>query len=161
MINITGDVSRLQRKINRIAQGLENKTKNLIDKLLDVGMSEAEKYALQGYSADGNTDTYLDQVSAFGAGKLTFNGSDVAYQEFGYGLAGKSGMQNPKQPSLYQQGNRDKWWYYDPEYGYKRGGRMSVGMVAQMPMYNASKAMREAIPELALQMGKEIASELK
>lgn len=140
-------LTSLARQLKAMAEKVKTTPDEIIDQLLDVGETEAENNVLTGYAADGNTDIYVESVRVIGAGKLNMNGDDVAFQEFGYGMPGGG---NPEQPSSYNPSNRDKWWFRDDEYGNPalNGGRISRGMAAQMPMYKASRAIREVLPHV-------------
>lgn len=136
-------LSKLEKSLREAAKSISAAPDNIIDKLLDIGENVAESNIATGEAADGNEDIYVDRITVRNAGKLSMIGDDVAYQEFGYGLVGRVNR-NPKQPSGYEQGQRTEWVYMD---GSRK--RWSHGMQARMPMYKASRTMREALPKVA------------
>lgn len=135
-------IGALEKDIKKMALRVQSASEKITANLLEVGQNEASSNILTGNAADGNTDIEITKTEIIGLSKLSIIGSDVAYQEFGYGLIGKDGK-NPKQPPEYNQSDKKLWVYND-------GGtpRWSHGMQAQMPMYKASKAMREALPKV-------------
>lgn len=142
-------LSELEKKLRSMVKIIQSSPDKIIDELLKIGESEAESNILKGYDADGNTDIYVDTVVLRNAGRLSMIGDDVAYQEFGYGLIGRTSP-HPVLPSGYEYGQRTEWVYRDEEYGdpARSYGRWSHGLVSRFPMYLASKAMRKALPSV-------------
>lgn len=140
----------LEKRLRQTAKNLKETPGKIVSELLDIGYKVADDIILGGEAADGNENISLElQSIGVGKGKLNMIGSDVAFQEFGYGLVGKLNP-NPKQPPEYQHGQKTEWVFDD-----NGTPRWSHGMQAQMPMYNASKAIREALPEVCKKIIKE------
>lgn len=136
-------LGKLEKSLSVLVKAIAESPDRIIDKLLDIGEQVAEEHVLTGVAADGNEDIYVEKITVRNAGKLSTIGDDVAYQEFGYGLVGHVNR-NPAQPPEYEQGQRTEWIYVN-----ETGKHWSHGMEAQMPMYRAGRAMREALPQVA------------
>lgn len=136
-------INELEKLLRKSAKALRDAPNEIVETLLDFGELEVSDNVLYGDAADGNTDVGILNEQNDNKGKLSIVGDSVAYQEFGYGLVGHVNK-NPKQPPEYEQGQKTSWVYKDDSGSW----RVSHGMEAQMPMYKASKAIREILPHV-------------
>ena len=140
-------VERAVSELMEFQRDLKPKMEEVCRRLAEIGAQEAQAHLVL---ANGNTDARIDEPIPTGNGyKISMNGSDVYFVEFGTGdeadahgftplvavYPGSWSEQHKKQYSTYG------FWHY--------GGEKLSGTPAYMPMFYASQKIREELPRIA------------
>lgn len=154
-------IDDLIRELKEYKDDINYATHQFTEKMLELGLSVARTELLQARGGDfdkpvGEFDLYTNGWGEITNGTLKLSGEQVLFFEFGAGiyfnngkthpLAGQFGYgvgSYPNQKHAYEKGwsypdaNNDKKWHY------------THGTEAAMPMYLASKEMKEQIYKIA------------
>ena len=124
---------------------IKPKLMEVCKRLAEIGVAEAQAHL--GLS-NGNTDATIDAPAPIDNGyKISMSGSDVYFVEFGTGdqVSAHFDTSVPVAWGTWSAEHEQRlwnygfWWY---------GGERLTGTPAYMPMYYASKKMREEIPRI-------------
>lgn len=168
----------VRNDLGKFAEKLKNlQTQDLADKVLDKVLEKGEKLARNQYAIndDGTVinskgDTVQSSITVSSSkqgntGKITSNGKQVAYLEFGTGITGeKSNYEGvlPKDPISFTDASGQHWTTQGWQYAYRnkqqpeRYPEPFNGQEARMQMFNTAKELREYIKtDLAKDIRKE------
>lgn len=155
-------LDKLLKQLEKRQKSLDDKLKELIEKLGAIGISEAQiRFNMAPYDGERDAEvgslTWVNDNTAqivasgrtvlfieFGAG-VYYNGGDTYGTEHGYG------------PGTYGPHGLEPYWFYEGDPGNAGGvyatGRENLtithGNPASKPMYYAAKEMREKIADIA------------
>lgn len=141
------------REVKAYREWVRRKTEELTRRLAQLGYQEA-KVRFAGAQYDGNNDAEVS-VEAIDRGyKIVAAGQSVFFIEFGAGVYynGTEPYPEPRPAGVvgigqYGQGKgkRKAWGFYD------EGGELVIthGTPAAMPMLHASRAMQQAVEQIA------------
>lgn len=132
---------------------VERKTRELTKRLAQLGAKEA-RVRFAGAQYDGNNDAEVSVEAIDNGYKIVAAGQSVFFIEFGAGVYynGTEPYPEPRPPGVagigeYGQGKgkRKAWGFYDD------GGELVIthGTPAAMPMLHASRAMQQAVEQIA------------
>ena len=133
------------KELQKYQREVKPKLMEVCRRLAEIGVAEAQAHLML---SQGNTDAMIEPPVPMDNGyKVVMSGTDVYFVEFGTGdqvsahfdttvpVAWGTWSAEDKQ----QLWNYGFWWY---------GGERLTGTPAYMPMYYASRRMREEIPRI-------------
>lgn len=137
-----------KKELEKYSKQLEPKLDEICQRLVDIGLQTAREHLVL---ANGNKDVQrLDKEQIDHGYKIVFEGEDVYFIEFGTGDAAISdndfSVSVPIYPGSWSDEHEEKystygfWWY---------GGEKLTETPAYMPMYYASRRMRDELPRIA------------
>lgn len=143
------------RNLQSYRDSIAKKESELTKKLADVGLQKATVlYASIPY--DGARDVAVDVVGIDNGYAVVASGETVAILEFGAGAtlgyghpqAGQFGMGPGTYPDAKGHWDDPKGWWIPKE----SGGGHTYGNAPSMAMYEAAKAIRDAVQKVALEV---------
>lgn len=132
---------------------VEQKTKELTERLARIGATEAAvRFGSAYYTGTNDVSVTVNPIS--NGWEISADGKAVCFIEFGSGVYfnGDEPYPNPRPKGVVGigeygkgKGSNDFWWYTS-ENG---GSRFTHGTPSAMPMYHASREMRQAVLQIA------------
>lgn len=160
-------IKQLQRELQSYSNSLTAKCEEVVRRLAQVGLDEAEKHISEagftydekgiesGSDVEHHSEIKVKTLNGYSHADLIVSGKEIAFIEFGAGVYynGAVGQSpNPKGNDLgmvigsYEEGHgkQNVWGYYSD------GGELVLthGTKATMPMYNASMRMYQEAPKI-------------
>lgn len=132
------------KELEKYQKDIKPKLDEVCKRLAEIGLQVAQEH-WDGGDLHGNNDATFMPITPIGNGyKIVFQGEDVYFVEFGTGNEVAPHMETsvPVAWGTWSAENKQQlwnygfWWY---------GGERLEGTPAYMPMYYASKAIRENI----------------
>lgn len=143
------DIKGVIGDLNRLKKDLKRMEKNLTNDLKDETEVVMNNYVESIKNLDGNYDVGVSSTK----NKVSFQGSQVVYVEYGTGLTGQSNQKSPKQPQDYKQSDRKQWYYKNKKTGlFKK----SVGIPAYMPVFKTYVDMNQRKFTIAKRLLREV-----
>lgn len=156
---LIAELQDYQRKIQK-ASGL------IVKRLLELGYEVGEVAIMEAQGGDedkeiGGFELLTNNLGDLYTGKLILSGRQVLFFEFGAGVYYNNGKRNPLSDkygygvgSFSPKGHyKEKGWSYEADNGDKM---FTHGTEAAMPMYKASKEMRENIERIAREVFQDV-----
>lgn len=152
-IHMTLDnIPQVRRYLHEYEWGLDSKLERLKSALAQVGVQEAS-LRFMGAVYDGEKDISVYSVRETGKVLVCAEGAPVAFIEFGAGVFYNADGSYPlKRPAgIVGIGEYGKGYGKRPAWGYYDAGELHItrGTPAAMPMYYASRGMKERILGIA------------
>lgn len=146
-------IDRAIAELQEYKRWVQQKEKLLTERLALIGAREASVRFGSAYYT-GNNDVYVDVEPTSNGWVITASGEAVCFIEFGAGVYynGQDSYPNPRPEGVVGigeygsgKGKQSTWGYYD------ESGELVLthGTPAAMPMYHASREMRQSILKIA------------
>ena len=149
-------------EIEKYRQGLQNKLKILIGRLVQDGVDIARirVSASQGDSTKAYVDYLVDSTGDIIKARVFLQGAEALFIEFGAGIAYNTGVQHPNAdefgfgPGTYPSKHPPNkaiipgFWFYRDE---NKNLHKSIGTEATMPMFYATNTIRNNLIQKAIE----------
>ena len=158
------EIQKAKKQIPQYQSELNAKTNTLVKRLATIGLDTSKAVIERHRNGDGATlgSARIETTSTGEIVRMSVvvESDAILFLEFGSGITYNEGNENPLASELgYGPGtypgqthadDPNGWWYQDDNGEWKH----SYGIQADMPMYKASRAMRENVSKIAREVFK-------
>lgn len=153
-----GSIKAAIAEVNELIEKIETAEKLLVEKLADIGVTQARIDFPKAYYLGDNT-VDLDVVSVDGGCMIVASGENVGFLEFGAGKTFGYGHPEPQGfgPGTWPEGHRQNKKYANwenPAGWHIPGGERTWGNRPSMAMYNAKEMIIKSFSEVAREVFK-------